>query len=120
MDTQQAFLNHIDLTTEEKASLSSLLHTRPYNALLKLMHGEVVKAETEHYKAYRDPVLFDRLGQIAVAMRLFMERIETEVQHQVSEVLEKQKQDAVAAKMAEVKNPTFGSIAEAISLSPRI
>lgn len=116
MDSQQAFLTHVELTDVERKSLATLTATPAYEALLKLMHGEVVKAETEHFKAFRDSALFERLGLIAVAQRLFMERIEKEVQQQTETEFETRQAAAEEKKFADaMAKPTFHSIVEAIS-----
>lgn len=75
----------IQLTPQDKVTLVQFYHTRAYAVVLKLMEGEITKAETEHFKKWRNKEEFERTGVFAVAMRTFYERIQTEINRQVEE-----------------------------------
>jgi hypothetical protein len=77
--------NFLKLTPGDKVILANFYSSPAYAVIMKLMEGEVEKAETDHLKSWRDEVLFQRTGIFAVAMRIFMERVQMEVNRQVEE-----------------------------------
>ena len=78
---------HKEFTQVETQMLADLANMPHYQILLSLMEGEVERGETDHFKAYKQKEEFERLGLIAVAQRLFFERIQFEVEHQKQELL---------------------------------
>jgi len=79
---------HKDFTQNEVQLLADLANMPHYQVLLRLMEGEVERGETDHFKAYKQKEEFERLGLIAVAQRIFFERIQKEVEHQKQELLD--------------------------------
>jgi len=77
--------NFLKLTPGDKVVLANFYSSPAYAVLLKLMEGEIEKAETGHFKKWQDQDLFQRSGIFCVAMRTFMERLQTEIQRQVEE-----------------------------------
>ena len=76
---------NIELTPQDKVTLVQFYHSNNYQVVLKLMEGEITKAETDHFKRWRDKDEFERTGLLAVSMRIFFERIQTEINRQVEE-----------------------------------
>jgi len=77
---------HKDFTMNEVQMLADLAGMPHYQILLRLMEGEVERGETDHMKAYKDKELFERTGLIAVAQRIFFERVQKEIEHQKMEL----------------------------------
>jgi hypothetical protein len=82
--TTEAF-KHLALNANEKLILARFAASQEYNVFLKLAMGEIEKAETEHFQSWKNKELFERSGLIAVAQRLFLERLGSEIRHQVDE-----------------------------------
>jgi hypothetical protein len=71
-----------------------------YQVLMKLAEGELEKLETAHFKCWKDEAEFQRTGLLAVAARIFLERLGQEVQRQADEFASeiafvKQKKDSL-------------------------
>lgn len=99
-------LQHIEFNSTEKSLLASGSTSPFYQLILRLMEGEIEKAETEHFRAYRDREQFDRLGVVAVAMRIFFERVQTEIDYQRDEYfgeVEQQQADEELKKIPAVE-----------------
>ena len=77
--------DHIRLSHAEAAVVSRLPNSTEYNAILRIMEGEIEKLETEHMKSWRDKELFERTGLIAVSARAFYERFQIEINYHSSE-----------------------------------
>ncbi|SRR6266568_629247 len=75
----------LELTPQDKVTLAQFNNSPAHQVMLKLMAGEVEKAETDHFKKWQDEALFERSGLFAVAMRVFLERLQAEIQRQVEE-----------------------------------
>lgn len=93
-------MNHIPFTESEIQMLVELAQMPHYQILLRLMHGEVEKAETQHFQNYLDQQKFDRLGVVAVSMRIFLERIQKEVAHMHQEFLGLLEDEQVSEQLA--------------------
>ena len=118
MRAEDAFLNHIELTDAEQQLLATLPGMPAYQVFIKLMEAEIIKAETDHFRAYADKEAFERTGLIAVAMRLLFERSQKEVARQLEAQLAGQRAAQIEKRQEEVaKNPTFDSILEMVSPS---
>lgn len=76
---------HIELTPNEKLILAQWYGTPAYEVFLKLAEAEIEKAETRHFQAWQSTEMFNRFGVIAVAMRIFFERIQAEANFQMQE-----------------------------------
>lgn len=77
--------DHLVLSHTEMAVVSRLPNSTEYNAILRIMEGEIEKLETEHMQAWRDKELFERTGLIAVSARAFYERFQQEINYHSQE-----------------------------------
>ena len=78
---------HKEFTVAEMQMLADLANMPHYQILLSLMEGEVERGETEHMRAYKDKEEFERTGLVAVAQRIFFERVQKEIETQKQELL---------------------------------
>ena len=76
---------HLALSHAEAAVVSRLPNSTEYNAILKIMEGEIEKLETEHMQNWKDKDLFERTGLVAVAARTLYERFQIEINFHSSE-----------------------------------
>lgn len=76
---------HLGLTAGEKFVLARFFASQDWQVFVKLAMGEIEKAETEHFQAWKDKEAFERTGLVAVAQRLFLERLDKEIRHHVDE-----------------------------------
>ena len=77
--------NFLQLTPQDKVILAQFANSPAHAVFLKLAEGEIEKAETDHFKTWKDKKEFQRTGIFAVAMRIFLERLSAEIQRQVEE-----------------------------------
>lgn len=77
--------NFLKLTPQDKVILAQFANSPAHAVFLKLAEGEIEKAETAHFKVWKDEAEFQRSGIFAVAMRVFLERLSAEIQRQVEE-----------------------------------
>ena len=76
---------HIELTPNEKLMLTQWGSSDPYDIFLKLGESIVTIIETEHFQKWQDKEAFELSGLMAVGARIFFERLQREVNHQVEE-----------------------------------
>lgn len=91
---------HREYTMGEIQLLSALAGMPHYQVLLKLMEGMCEIAETEHFRQFNDKEKFDRSGMIAVAQRVFFERVQKEVEYQKQELASLQEEAQVSDQLA--------------------
>ncbi len=75
----------LKLSSAEMVLLVQGVNSPFYSVLMKLFQGELEKMETSHFKVWQDKEAFERTGIFAVAARVFLERMGTEIQKQVEE-----------------------------------
>jgi hypothetical protein len=75
----------LKLAPAEQVLLVQGVNSPFYQVLMKVFQGELEKLETSHFKTWRDKEAFERTGLLAVSARLFLERSEAEVKHQIEE-----------------------------------
>lgn len=93
---------HKEFTMAETQMLADLANMPHYQILLLLMEGEVERGETEHMRAYKNKEEFERTGLVAVAQRIFYERIQKEVEHQKQELLDLLEEHEASATLKQV------------------
>lgn len=76
---------HLNLSATEKLILVQWVGSNSYNVFVKLANGEIEKMETHHLQNWRDKEYFERTGLVAVGVRMFFERLQSEFNHQVEE-----------------------------------
>ena len=77
--------DHLTLTSSEAVIVARLPNSLEYNVILRIMEGELEKMETSHMQNYLDKDLFERTGLMAVAARMFYERIQHEINYHSAE-----------------------------------
>lgn len=77
--------NNLKLTPQEMVVLANFIGSPAHAVFLKLVQGEIEKAETAHFRAWKDEAEFQRTGLFAVAMRIAIERLQTEMSRQIEE-----------------------------------
>lgn len=75
----------LKLTPSEQVILTQWVNSPAYAVFVKLVEGEIEKAETFHFQKWQDKEMFERTGLFAVAMRIGFERVQKEMQRQVDE-----------------------------------
>lgn len=75
----------LKLAPSEQVLLVQGVHSPFYAILMKVFQGELEKLETAHFKTWKDKEAFERTGLLAVSARIFLERSEKEVLHQIEE-----------------------------------
>jgi len=93
---------HKDFTLNEVQMLADLAGMSHYQILLRLMEGEVERGETDHMRAYKNKEEFERTGLIAVAQRIFFERVQKEIEHQRQELLGLLEEQQVSEQLKQV------------------
>ena len=76
----------LQLSSDEKLVLVNWAISQEYVLWLKLAEGIIEKAETAHFQTWKDKDTFERTGIMAVAQRIFFERLQHEVKSQVEEL----------------------------------
>lgn len=84
---QQARHEHIPLSHPEASALMQAPNSLLYNVILRIMEGEIEKMETEHLSVWKKKEEFERTGLVAVSARLFYERVQKEINFQISEFI---------------------------------
>jgi hypothetical protein len=74
-----------ELTPNEKLLLVQWGSSKEYDVFLKLSESIITRAETFHFKNWGNHEAFERTGLIAVAMRIFYERLQKEIKHHYEE-----------------------------------
>lgn len=75
----------LQLTENEKVMLVNWAHSAEYSVFLRLAEALIEADETKHFQLWRDKEAFERTGLVAVAQRLFFERLQKEVNTQFEE-----------------------------------
>lgn len=99
----QERLSAIDLTDLQKSDLVRMAHGSEYEALLTLIESIVIISETEHFRAWKEPAMFERTGLVAVAERMLFEKIQKRIHGFVTELQGEQeriKHEAELKKMS--------------------
>ncbi|MGH7744524.1 MAG: hypothetical protein ACREQ5_06855 [Candidatus Dormibacteria bacterium] len=91
---------HLPLSYAELSILAQAPNSQFYNVVLRVMEGELEKLETEHMAQWKEKEKFERSGLVAVAARVFYERIQREINFHVSEFMgnEEARQEEEKAK----------------------
>lgn len=99
--------DHLVITGGESVIASRLPNSPEYNFILRIMEGEIEKLETEHMRTWKDEKLFERTGLIAVAARMFYERVQVEINHHSSEYLGDQEAEQIEQEVKEMTPEEF-------------
>lgn len=75
----------LQLTDNEKVALANWAGSNEYKVFLRLAEGIIEADETKHFKCWKDKEVFERTGLVAVAQRIFFERLQKEVNVQLEE-----------------------------------
>ena len=75
----------LKLAPQEQVLLVQGVNSPFYAVLMKIFQGELEKLETAHFKTWKDKETFERTGLLAVSARIFLERSEKEITHQIEE-----------------------------------
>ena len=75
----------LELNPNQKVMLVNWAKSAEYDVFLTLSEGIIEQQETAHFQVWKDKESFERTGLVAVAMRLFFERLQKEVNHQLDE-----------------------------------
>lgn len=75
----------LTLGENEKLSLVNWATSTEYKIFLRLAESIIERSETSHLRTWKDKEAFERTGLVAVAQRLFFERLQKEVNNQYDE-----------------------------------
>lgn len=75
----------LTLSENERLSLVNWATSTEYKVFLRLAEAIIEVDETSHLKAWRDKEAFERTGLVAVAERIFFERLQKEINTQYEE-----------------------------------
>ena len=99
--------DHLVINRDESAIASRLPNSPDYNFILRVAEGELQKLETAHLKTWADKEMFERTGLMAVAARVFFERLQNEINFHSSEFLAEEEAEKIDQEAWEMTPEEF-------------